>query len=69
MHPNFRSQTETVSRHQMYFLNKSNELFATRNVDKSTGAGCQSWYLSCLFWVTGHHHLPTTASGSAAEGT
>lgn len=69
MHPNLKSQTETGSRQQKYFLNKSNELFATGNVDKPTGAVCQSRYTSCLFWVTGHHHPPITASAGAAEGT
>lgn len=69
MHPSSKSQTQTGSRHQRYFLNKSNELFATGNVDKRTGAGCQSRFPSCLFWVTGHHHLLTTASAGGTEGT
>lgn len=68
MHPDSKSWTETGSRQQKNFLNKSSELFATGNVDKSTGAGCQSRYPSCLFWVTGPHHLPRTASAGAAEG-
>lgn len=69
MHPNSKSQSETGSRQQKYFLNKSNELFSTGNMDKPIGAGCQSRYYSCLFWVTGHHHLPTAASAGTAEGT
>lgn len=52
MHPNSKSQSETGSRQQKYFLSKSNELFSTGNMDKPIGAGCQSRYYSCLFWVT-----------------
>lgn len=38
MNPNSKSQTETGSRYQKYFLNKCNDLFATGNVCEVAGA-------------------------------